>query len=96
MVNSINLGFFLYFLKFSLIFMNMQIRNFAQPQWLSIKLTLYGIYGIDQVQYRYIYICKALKTFSFCSLVSDKALWFSSIFMNMDYANFIFCILNAD
>ena len=28
-VNSINLGVFLYFLKFSLIFMNMQIRNFA-------------------------------------------------------------------
>ena len=36
------------------------------------------------------------KHFLFCSLISDKALWFSSIFMNMEYANFIFCIFNAD
>ena len=90
MVNSINLGiFFLHFLKFSLIFMHNQ-------QWLSIKLTLYGIDGIGQVQYRNIYICKVLETFLLCSLISDKALWFSSIFMNMEYANFIFCILNVD
>ena len=62
--------------------MDIQIKILHNQQWLCIKLTEYGIDGIGQVRYRYIYICKALY-FLFYSSIFDEALVFSSIFMNM-------------